>query len=102
MMRAIAKVGDIVWSQWEELRHAAAVLGTTLFLSAQPRRWGRTVRRVFARQLLFSGVESVRFILVVAVLVGVLVVGPFDGLTGGLRESPTPRQVLVLVVAPGT
>src|SRR5207237_9610219 len=99
IMHAIRKLGEMVWPQWYELRHAAAVLGTTLFLSAQPRRWRRTVRAAFARQLLFSGVESVRFIVVVAVLVGISVVVQLDVWTGKLGQSQTLGQLLVLVVA---
>jgi len=53
------------------VQYLAAVLGTMAFLSAQPRRWQRTVRGAFARQVLLSGVESIRFILILAVLVGI-------------------------------
>jgi hypothetical protein len=31
-MRAIGKVGEVVWAQWDELRHAAALIGTVLGL----------------------------------------------------------------------
>lgn len=92
-------LGERVWAQWREVEYLAAVLGTTLLLSAQPRRWRRTVRSVFARQLLFSGVESVRFILIVAVLVGISVVVQLGVWTGKLGQSQTLGQLLVLVVA---
>ena len=98
-MRLIGRLGAEVWAQWNELRHTAAVLGTTLFLSAQPRRWRRTVRGVFARQLLFSGVESVRFILIVAVLVGISVVVQLGVWTAKVGQSQTLGPLLVVVVA---
>src|SRR4030095_16548781 len=95
----LAGVGGSARQQWREVQYLAAVLGTTLFLSAQPRRWRRTVRSVFARQLLSSGVESVRFILIVAVLVGISVVVQLGVWTGKLGQSQTLGQLLVLVVA---
>ena len=63
-MRAISKLGEIVWVQWDELRHAAAVIGTVLYLTVQPRYWARTVRNLLARQVLAVGVEPVGFVCV--------------------------------------
>src|SRR6185503_9257839 len=97
--RMLAGAGGFVREQWCEAQHLAAVLGTTVFLSAQPRRWRRTVRGVFARQLLSSGVESVPFVFVLAVLVGISVVMQLDIWTGELGQSQTLGQLLVLVVA---
>ena len=88
----------MVWAQWNEVQHLAAVLGTTLFLGVQPRRWRRTVRRVLARQILLFGFESVPFILIVGVLVGISVVVQLDVWTGKLGQSRTLGQLLVLVV----
>ena len=66
-MRAIGKLGEIVWVQWDELRHAAAVIGTVLGLCVRPRYWARTVWNHFARQVLTVGVEPVGFVCAVAV-----------------------------------
>jgi phospholipid/cholesterol/gamma-HCH transport system permease protein len=81
-----------------ELRHISAVLGTTLALSLQPRQWKRTVRKVFAKQLLFLGVESIRFILILAVLVGISVVVQLAVWTGKLGQSQKLGPLLVAVV----
>ena len=97
-LHLIGRLGAAVWAQWDEVQHLAAVLGTTLFLSLQPRRWRRTVRRVLARQILFFGLESVPFILIVGVLVGISVVVQLDVWTGKLGQSRTLGQLLVLVV----
>ncbi len=51
-----------------------AVLGTLLRRAACPRHWPRTTRAVFARQILFTGVEALRFVSLVALLTGVSVV----------------------------
>ena len=97
--KTLAGVGGFVREQWREVHYLAAVLGTTLFLSAQPRRWRRTVRGVFARQFFFFGVESVRFILIVAVLVGISVVVQLGVWTGKLGQSQKLGPLLVVVVA---
>ena len=97
--KRLADVGIIALEQWRAVQYLAAVLGTTLFLSAQPRRWRRTVRGVFARQFFFFGVESVRFILILAVLVGISVVVQMGVWTGKLGQSQKLGPLLVVVVA---
>jgi len=92
-------LGGVAREQWCALQYLAAVLGTTLFLSVQPRRWGRVTREVFARQFFFSGVESVRFILIVAVLVGISVVVQLGVWTDRLGQSQKLGPLLVTVVA---
>lgn len=98
-MKTLANMGAFARAQWGEAQYVAAVLGTTLILGAQPRRWRRTVRRVFARQVLLSGVESVGFIFIVAVLVGISVVVQLDVWTAKLGQSQTLGPLLVMVVA---
>jgi phospholipid/cholesterol/gamma-HCH transport system permease protein len=95
----LASLGAFVTEQWRELQYLAAVLGTSLFLGAQPRRWRRTVRGVFAQQFLLFGVESIRFILILAVLVGTSIVVQLDIWTGKLGQSQKLGPLLVVVVA---
>lgn len=97
--KMLERVGILMLGQWRAVRYLAAVLGTTLFLSAQPRRWGRAVRGVFNRQFFSHGVESVRFILILAVLVGISVVVQLDIWTGRLGQSQKLGPLLVVVVA---
>src|SRR5687767_10468572 len=82
-----------------ELQYFAAILGTTLLVAAQPRQWKRTVRKVFAEQLLQFGVKSVRFVLILAVLVGISIVVQLDVWTGKLGQSQKLGPLLVAVVA---
>ena len=98
-MKTVGALGALVQQQFRSLQYIAAVLGTTLFLSAQPRRWRRTVRNVFAEQVRLFGVESVRFILIVGVLVGISVVVQLDIWSGKLGQSQKLGQLLVVVVA---
>lgn len=97
--RALAAVGGCVRAQWREMQYLAAVLGTTLFLGAQPRRWRRAVRGVFTRQFFLFGAESVRFILIVAMLVGISVVVQLSVWTDKLGQSQKLGPLLVVVVA---
>ena len=98
-VRVAGRLGETVWAQWNELRHGAAVIGTLFGVAVRPRYWGRTVRSAFARQLLSSGVESVPFVLILAVLVGISVVVQLNVWAGKLGQSQTLGQLLVLVVA---
>ena len=67
-MRVIGGLGEMVWAQWDELRHAAAVIGTVLYVCVQPRYWVHTVREAFVRQVVAIGVESVWLVCGVAAL----------------------------------
>jgi phospholipid/cholesterol/gamma-HCH transport system permease protein len=98
-MRAISKLGEIVWVQWDELRHAAAVIGTVLYLCVQPRHWARTMRSLFAQQGLAVGVEPVGFVCGVAVFVGISVVVQLAFWTGKAGQSQLLGPLLVAVVA---
>jgi len=97
--KTLAGVGGFAREQWREAQYLAAVLGTTLFLSAQPRYWRRAVRDVFKWQFFFFGVESVRFILILAVLVGISVVVQLGVWTGKLGQSQKLGPLLVVLVA---
>jgi phospholipid/cholesterol/gamma-HCH transport system permease protein len=95
----VASLGAVALAHLAHIRHLAAVVGTMLALSVQPRQWKRTVRKVFAKQLLSLGVESIRFISILAVLVGISVVVQLDIWTGKLGQSQKLGPLLVAVVA---
>jgi len=99
VLPTLASLGGFGIEQWRDLQYLAAVLNTVIFLGAQPRHWRRTVRRVFSQQVLRSGVESIRFILILAVLVGISVVVQLDVWTGKLGQSQKLGPLLVVVVA---
>ncbi len=98
-MRAIGRLGEMVWTQWDELRHAAAVIGTVLYVGVRPRYWVRTVRRAFVRQMVAIGVESVGFVGGVAVFVGITVVVQLVFWVGEAGQSRMLGPLLVAVVA---
>ena len=99
LKRAIGRLGEKVWAQWDELRHAAAVIGTVLYVCVRPRSWVRTVRNMFARQVLAIGVEPLGFVCGVAVFVGISVVAQLTFWVGGAGQSQLLGPLLVAVVA---
>jgi phospholipid/cholesterol/gamma-HCH transport system permease protein len=99
LVRAIGRLGEKVWAQWDELRHAAAVIGTVLYICVRPRSWVRTVRNMFAQQVLAIGVEPLGFVCGVAVFVGISVVAQLTFWVGEAGHSQLLGPLLVAVVA---
>lgn len=98
-MRGVVKLGGEVWAQWDELRHAAAVIGTVLGIVVRPRYWVRAVRTAFARQVMAIGVEPLWFVGAVATFVGISVVVQLTFWTGEVGQSQLLGPLLVAVVA---
>jgi phospholipid/cholesterol/gamma-HCH transport system permease protein len=92
-------LGEMVWAQWDELRHAAAVMGTVLYVGVQPRSWVRTVRSTFAQQVVAIGVESLGLVCWVAVFVGITVVAQLAFWVAQAGQSQMLGALLVAVVA---
>jgi phospholipid/cholesterol/gamma-HCH transport system permease protein len=99
IMRMIGGLGEMVWSQWDELLHAAAAVGTVLCTSVRPRYWARPARTALARQVLAIGVEPVAFVCVVASFVGISVVVQLTFWVGEAGQSQLLGPLLVVVVA---
>jgi phospholipid/cholesterol/gamma-HCH transport system permease protein len=97
-MRSIGRLGEAVWAQSDELRHAAAVIGTVLYRSVLPRFWARPVQNLFARQVLAVGVEPVGFVGGLAVVVGISVVVQLAFWTGEAGQSELLGALLVAIV----
>lgn len=80
--------------------HVATVAVVWAVLQQAVRRhtWRRTVRGVFARQLLFTGVEAVRFISLIAVMVGLAVVVQMQLWLGKVGQTALLGPVLVMAI----
>jgi len=98
-MQVMGRLGEWVWTQWDELRHTAAVIGTVLCVCVQPRYWVRPVQKAFARQVLSIGVEPLWFVGAVAVFVGISVVVQLTFWAGETGQSQLLGPLLVAVVA---
>lgn len=98
-MRVISRLGATVCAQYDDLRQAAAVIGTAFYSCIQPRKWRRAVWDIFARQVLTVGVEPVIFVCGVAVLVGLSVVVQLAFWIGAAGQSQMLGPLLVAIVA---
>ena len=98
-MHVITGLGGWVWAQWDELRHAAAVMGTTVYVGVHPRYWVSDVRNAFARQVLAIGIESIGLVCGVAVFVGITVVMQLAFWVKEAGQSQMLGALLVAVVA---
>ena len=98
-LKMVEDLGGFVWGQWAELRHAAAVIGTVLYTSIQPRHWSRTMRHLFARQVRAIGVEPLGFVFALGIFVGISVVVQLSFWTGEVGQSQLLGPLLVAVVA---
>jgi len=99
LIRVIGGLGEMVWVQWDELRHAAAVIGTVLYISVRPSYWVPTVRRAFMRQVVEIGVDSVGLVCAMAVFVGMTVVVQLAFWVEQAGQSQMLGPLLVAVVA---
>jgi phospholipid/cholesterol/gamma-HCH transport system permease protein len=98
-MRLIEWLGETVRAQWHELQQGAAVIGTAVCVSVQPRHCGRAMRGLLARQVLAIGVEPLGFVCGLGVLVGILVVVQLSFWLGQAGQSHLLGPLLVAVVA---
>jgi phospholipid/cholesterol/gamma-HCH transport system permease protein len=98
-MYAIGRLGEMAWTQWDELRYAAAVIGTVLYVCVRPWSWGRTVWNLLARQIFVVGVEPLGFVCGIAVIVGISVVVQLSFWAGEAGQSQLLGPLLVAVVA---
>lgn len=98
-LRQVGGLGARVRAQWEELRHAAAVVGTVGLIGIRPSSWARAGRSAFARRFMAIGVEPVWFVGALAVFVGLSVVVQLTFWAGEAGQSQLLGPLLVAVVA---
>lgn len=67
-------VGEKTIATLQRQRHVASVVATVIAVACRASSWSRPTRNVLARQILFTGVDSVRFVSMIALLVGLSVV----------------------------
>src|SRR5687767_10518049 len=99
LLQSLAALGGFVRAQWDELRHAAAVIGTVFGDGMRPRNWVRPVRAALARQVLAIGVEPLLFVGALAVFVGMSVVVQLTFWVGEAGQSQLLGPLLVAVIA---
>jgi len=72
--RLLNRIGAQVIARIQAARHLLSVVGCAVGLALRPSYWPPTTRNVLARQVYFTGIEAVRFVALVGLLVGGAVV----------------------------
>src|SRR5579862_5889105 len=98
-LAAAAAIGGFGRAQAEELRHAAALIGTVLIAPFYRAFWSRPVRTAVAHQIVAIAVEPLLFVGAVAAFVGISVVVQLTGWVGEAGQSQMLGPLLVAVVA---
>ncbi|MBI3985331.1 MAG: ABC transporter permease [Lentisphaerae bacterium] len=97
-MSSIGHIGERLLDGIRNTCHLAAVVWTLLRLAATPHYWVRTVRAVLVRQILFTGVEALSFVSLVAFLTGVAVVVQIQDFITNLGQRAFLGPILVTVI----
>ena len=97
-MNVVSKIGQETMKRWRALVYLCAAIFSVLRLAVKPRFWPRTVRNVLARQILFTGFEAVRFVSLVAFMVGISVVVQAQVWLTKFGQSALLGPILVMVV----
>jgi len=98
-LNVFGRLGAGVWGLWDQLRQVAAVVGTVVLVSIQPRQWVASVRKAFSMQVLSIGIEPLWFVGVAAVFVGISVVVQLSFWSGIAGQSQMVGPLLVTVIA---
>jgi len=97
-MRFLRWIGNSAIGIVRRWVYLASVVYSVLLLVPQPTTWRRTVREVLARQILFTGVEAVRFTAAIAFFVGIGVVVQAQLWLQKIGQSTAVGPLLVAVI----
>lgn len=98
-MHFLSSVGRAAIEKYGRLRYLLSIAWAVLSLGVLPDSWRRTTRDVLARQILFTGVDAVGFVMLVAFLAGVSIVVQAQVWMGRLGQLELLGPLLVTVVA---
>ncbi len=98
-MQFVSVLGSGVIQGYNRLRYLLSILWSVLSLGLLPDSWRRTTRSVLARQILFTGVDAVGFVVLVAFLAGISIVVQAQVWMSRLGQLELLGPLLVTVVA---
>ena len=84
--------------RWRAFVYLCAVIFSVLQLAFKRKHWPRTVRNVLARQVLFTGVDAVGFVSLIAFMVGISVVVQTQVWLTKFGQTALLGPILVMVV----
>lgn len=94
----LAKLGAFMRDRARALVSVAAMAWGVFRAALRRRTWPRTTRNVLARQILFTGVEAMRFVALLAVAVGLSIVVQTQVWLARVGQTQLLGPVLVMVV----
>lgn len=97
-MSVIGSLGMQTINMLKREQHVASVATTVLALACRMSHWTRPIRNVLARQILFTGVDAMRFVGMVALLVGLSVVLQMQVWLSKFGQSALIGPLLVAVI----
>ena len=96
--RTLGRLGATLIESYREAVYLASVALSVAVLTIRPRHWRRTIRQVFACQLLQTGVNTIAPVGLVAFLVGISVVMQAHLWLGKVGQTAWLGPLLVVVV----
>ncbi len=97
-MKFLRSIGVRTRTTWHSVFYLLAVAISVIIAAVQPRHWPRTTRNVLARQILFTGFQAVRFVGIVAALVGISVVVQVQVWTAAIGQKALLGPVLTMII----
>jgi phospholipid/cholesterol/gamma-HCH transport system permease protein len=98
MTTFIGKIGENVIIKARATSHFFALFWGVILLACKRSSWPRTTRDVFMRQILFTGVEALKFVSLVAIITGLSVVIQAQIWLGKTGQSQMLGTILVTVI----
>jgi phospholipid/cholesterol/gamma-HCH transport system permease protein len=98
MTTFIGKIGENALARAKTTAHLFAVFWSVIRLAVRKSSWPRTTRNVFMRQVLFTGVEALKFVSLMAVITGLSVVIQAQIWLGKTGQSQMLGTILVAVI----
>lgn len=94
----VARIGGTAVERFLNVVRMVAVVWAVLLAAFRRSTWPRTVRDVFARQILFTGFEAIRFVSLLAFVTGLSVVVQTQFWLKQVGQSQLLGPVLVMVI----
>jgi len=98
MTTFIGKIGESVLIKARSTANLFALFWSVILLASKKSSWPRTTRDVLMRQILFTGVEALKFVSLVAVITGLSVVIQAQIWLGKTGQSQMLGTILVTVI----
>jgi phospholipid/cholesterol/gamma-HCH transport system permease protein len=97
-MSLLGNIGAKALGGLRATNYAFAMIWSIGLLAARPRNWPRTVRDVLARQILFTGIDALPFVSLIALLAGVSVVVQTQVWVSMAGQAELLGPILVMVI----